>query len=53
MEMVLIIKRILSLLRLIMMMGVISIAIVGLSLYWVIYFPIWYLKRVKREMCKK
>jgi len=35
------------------MIPVIGVAIMGYSLYWVGYFPIWYVNRLKRDLKKK
>jgi hypothetical protein len=46
-----IIEKLILFIRLIMMMLVLSFALMGTTMYWLIYFPIWWLKRFKRNVC--
>jgi len=47
------IKTILLSLHLVMMSIVIMGGVFLVSTYWVVYFPIWYLKRLKRNLISK
>ena len=43
-----ILKHIINLLTSIIMFPVVLVGLISVLTYWVVYFPIWYLKRLKR-----